>query len=399
MCHRCGPFEGFSSAGLSYLFIFNYILFISNIIAFRRIFGPGDDASSHEREVCGRSVSVDWSESDRVFMEHALLVAERGRGKVSPNPLVGCVLVKDGVVIAEGWHDHLGGLHAEQMAIHDAEEKGHSPNGATAYVTLEPCNHFGRTPPCTEALMWAGVTEVIIAHHDPNPTVRGDGCRVLEHAGIPTRVGLMETEAHEQMRAFMHWCQHRRPLVTVKLALDANGSVDDRSAAPQRFTSRGCLEKVHELRRDCDAVLVGVETVNRDDPQLTVRLVPAPRQPLRVVIDPQQRINSNAAMLHDGDEVLLMQESFTGLPSLLHQLADRDIQRVLVEGGPTTVHRFLEAGLVDEVYLVHSDALHVTPVASGIDANVLTGAGLSKREEHVWGEERVEHFVRDIIEA
>ena len=121
------------------------------------------------------SVSAEWTEADRVFMEHALLVAERGRGKVSPNPLVGCVLVKDGAVIAEGWHDHLGGLHAEQMAIHDAEEKGLSPNGATAYVTLEPCNHFGRTPPCTEALMWAGIKEVVIAVHDPNPTVRGDG--------------------------------------------------------------------------------------------------------------------------------------------------------------------------------------------------------------------------------
>ena len=231
-------------------------------------------ASNLEQEVGGVSVSAEWTEADRMFMEHALLVGERGRGRVSPNPLVGCVLVKDGVVIAEGWHDHLGGLHAEQMAIHDAEEKGLSPNGATAYVTLEPCNHFGRTPPCTEALMWAGIKEVVIAVHDPNPTVRGDGCRVLEAAGIPTRVGLMETEAREQMRAFMHWCEHRRPLITVKLALDANGSVDDRSESPQRFTSHGCLEKVHELRRDCDAVLVGVETVNRDDPLLNVRLVP-----------------------------------------------------------------------------------------------------------------------------
>lgn len=370
-----------------------------NKLAVLRFFCSGGDASSDEHEVCGPSVSVDWTDSDRVFMEHALLVAERGRGKVSPNPLVGCVLVKDGAVIAEGWHDHLGGLHAEQMAIHDAEEKGHSPNGATAYVTLEPCNHFGRTPPCTEALMWAGVSEVIIAHHDPNPTVRGDGCRALEEAGIPTRVGLMEAEAHEQMRAFMHWCTHRRPLVTVKMALDVNGSVDDRSEAPRRFTSRGCLEKVHELRRDCDAVLVGVETVNRDDPQLTVRLVPATRQPLRVVIDPQQRINPNATMLHDEGELLLMQESFTGLPSLLHQLADRDIQRVLIEGGPTTVHRFLEAGLVDEVFLVHSGAVHHTPVPSGIDAAVLAKAGLSNQEELVWGEERVEHYVRNVIEA
>ena len=194
----------------------------------------------------------------------------------------------------------------------------------------------------------------------------------------------------------MHWCEHRRPLITVKLALDANGSVDDRSEAPQRFTSHGCLEKVHELRRDCDAVLVGVETVNRDDPQLTVRLVPAPRQPLRVVIDPHERINAQATLLHDGGETLLMQGEFTSLPSLLHQLADRDIQRVLVEGGPATVHHFLEADLVDEVFLVHSPSVHQSPVPSGLDERVLTNAGLSVQEELVWGEERVEHYVRSI---
>ncbi len=335
-----------------------------------------------------------WSDADRMFMEHALLVAERGRGKVSPNPLVGCVLVKDGVVIAEGWHDHLGGLHAEQMAIHDAEEKGHSPNGSTAYVTLEPCNHFGRTPPCTEALMWAGVREVIIAAHDPNPTVRGNGCSVLEEAGIPTRVGLLKDEANEQMRAFMHWCSHRRPLVTVKMALDANGSVDDRSEEPKRFTSRGCLEKVHELRRDCDAVLVGVETVNRDDPQLNVRLVPSTRQPLRVVIDPNQRIKNDAQLITDGGETLLMQREYSGLSSLLHQLADREIQRVLVEGGPTTVHRFLEAGLVEEVFLIHSTVMHKQPVPANLSAQNLSDAGLALAHEYVWGEERVEHYLR-----
>ena len=345
-------------------------------------------------------MSVEWTEADRMFMEHALLVAERGRGKVSPNPLVGCVLVKGGAVIAEGWHDHLGGLHAEQMAIHDAEEKGRSPNGATAYVTLEPCNHFGRTPPCTEALMWAGIKEVVIAHHDPNPTVRGDGCRVLEAAGIPTRIGLMEAEAREQMLPFMHWCEHRRPFITVKMAVDANGSVDDRSEEEaQRFTSPGCLEKVHELRRDCDAVLVGVETVNRDDPQLNVRLVPSDRQPLRVVLDPNQRIDSNARLLSDGGKTLLMQDAFAGLPSLLHQLADQEIQRVLVEGGPTTVHRFLEAGLVDELFLVHSSVVHRLPVPSNLTEDVLEKAGLIQDSDRVWGDERVAYFVKQPSEA
>ena len=128
------------------------------------------------------------------YMRQALVVAEKGRGKVRPNPLVGCLLVKDGEIIAEGWHDHLGGLHAEQMAIHDAEERGHNTNGAAAYVTLEPCNHFGRTPPCTEALLWAGITEVYVAHDDPNPLVRGNGIKVLQEAGIVVESGLLEQD-------------------------------------------------------------------------------------------------------------------------------------------------------------------------------------------------------------
>ena len=182
--------------------------------------------------------------------------------------------------------------------------------------------------------------------------------------------------------------------MAVKLALDAHGSVDDRSIDAQRFTSPGCLEKVHELRKDCDAVLVGVATVNRDDPKLTVRLVPASRQPLRVVLDPKHRINPDAQMMHEEGETLLMQENFSGLPSLLNQLADREIQRLLVEGGPTTVHRFLEEGLVDEVFLIRSQTVHASPVPSGITSDVLSAAGLEMVHEYVWGAERVEHYLR-----
>lgn len=351
-------------------------------------------ARSHEPNTARRGMDGAWSEDDRTYMERALLIAERGRGKVSPNPLVGCVLVKDNIVIAEGWHDHLGGLHAEQMAIHDAEEKGFSPNGSVAYVTLEPCNHFGRTPPCTEALMWAGVKEVIVAHADPNPNVRGQGCHDLREAGIKIRIGLMEREAYEQMEAFMHWCEHRRPLVTVKLAVDLKGSVDDRSKDPVRFTSRGCLEKVHELRRDCDAILVGVDTVNRDDPELNVRLVPTTRQPLRIVLDPNQRVRRQSKLLTDGAPTRLVQKDFTTLSSLLNQLGDQDIQRLLVEGGPITIHSFLDAGLVDELYLIHSNNEHQQPVPSNINGRVLAEAGLSLTQEYIWGEERVEHYRR-----
>ena len=132
------------------------------------------------------------------FMRRAIEIAERGRHRVMPNPLVGCVLVKDGEIIAEGWHDHIGGLHAEQMAIADAEAKGVATQGSTAYVTLEPCNHFGRTPPCTEALLWAGIERVVIGALDPNPTVRGDGANSLIENGVSVSTGSLENECMEQ---------------------------------------------------------------------------------------------------------------------------------------------------------------------------------------------------------
>jgi diaminohydroxyphosphoribosylaminopyrimidine deaminase/5-amino-6-(5-phosphoribosylamino)uracil reductase len=339
-------------------------------------------------------VMMDWSESDVKFMHRALAVAERGRGKVSPNPVVGCVLVKDDKIIAEGWHDHLGGLHAEQMAIHDAEAKGNSPNGATAYVTLEPCNHYGRTPPCTEALLWSGVKSVIVAHHDPNPTVRGEGIAVLEKAGISVKTGLLEHEAGQQMQPFLHWCEHRRPMVTVKMAVDANGSVDDRSEQAQRFTSEACLDEVHRLRMDCDAILVGAETIQRDNPTLTVRRVETERQPLRVVLDPNERTPSDAIVYNDEHETLRIGSDFTGLIPLLNRLGDLQRQRLLVEGGPKTVHAFLAEGLVDEFYLVQSDVVHQQPIASNIDDDVLSSSGLTFVRNEQWGDETVSVWKR-----
>ncbi len=336
-----------------------------------------------------------WTKEDETFMQRALDVAERGRGRVAPNPLVGCVLVKEGKIIAEGWHDHLGGLHAEQMAIHDAESKGNSPNGATAYVTLEPCNHYGRTPPCTEALLWSGVKHVIVAHADPNPTVRGKGFQVLRDAGISVQSGLLEQQAAEQMKPFLHWCKHRRPIVTVKLAVDANGSVDDRAEAPQRFTSETCLDEVHRLRMDCDAILVGAETVERDNPSLTVRRIETERQPLRVILDPQERTNPNAVVYTDGHETIQIGADYNGLLPLLNRLGDLEKQRLLIEGGPTTIHSFLNEGLVDEFFLIRSTIVHRQPVPSNIDRDVLSQAGLSMQREEQWGDELVQFWIRN----
>ena len=331
---------------------------------------------------------------DEFFMRRAIELAEKGRFAVRPNPLVGCVLVRDGEIIAEGWHDHLGGLHAEQMAIADAEARGVETQGSIAYVTLEPCNHFGRTPPCSEALMWAGVKKVIIGIADPNPTVRGGGVDALSKEGIEVEIGLLEEECYAQMSAFMHWCEHRRPMVTVKLAVDCNGSVDDRSAHAQRFTSEACLDEVHKLRMECDAVLVGAETVTRDDPSLTVRRIETDRQPLRIVIDPHHRIPKSSVVLTDEHETLHLTTGFRGLVPLLNQLGDQEVQRLLVEGGPTTVHAFLEAKLVDEFFLVQSDVEHAQPVAANISDEVLLRSGLVRGENQQWGEETVQHWRR-----
>ena len=305
-------------------------------------------------------------------MRRAIELAERGRNRVMPNPLVGCVLVRDGEVLAEGWHDHIGGLHAEQMAIADAEAKGVPTQGTTAYVTLEPCNHFGRTPPCTESLLWAGVERVVIGALDPNPTVRGDGAVALREGGVEVETGLLERECEEQMRTFMHWCRERRPLVTLKASTDSKGRIDgDPSKPAKRFSSKESLDLAHGIRGDSMAILVGVGTIIRDDPSLTVRGPDiGPReQPTRVVIDPQNRVPAGCRVMTDGAaptlliqssefetmddhphvERVVIPEGDIPIPRILDMLGDRGVQSLLVEGGLDTWSRFLVSGLVDIV--------------------------------------------------
>ena len=195
------------------------------------------------------------------------------------------------------------------------------------------------------------------------------------------------------MRSFLHWCHHRRPWVTVKVAVDANGSVDDRSEAAGRFTSEGCLDEVHRLRQRCDAILVGSETVLRDDPSLTVRRVAHERQPMRVVLDGRGRVTEEATVLTDGGSTMHLTGEVDA-ERLLDQLGDQEIQRLLVEGGPTTVHRFLQAGLVDEALIVRSMVEHAEPVPSGLDDEALRAAGLEQHDHITWGEERVDVWLR-----
>ena len=183
-------------------------------------------------------------------------------------------------------------------------------------------------------------------------------------------------------------------MVTVKMAVDANGSVDDRSEQAQRFTSEACLDEVHRLRMDCDAILVGAETIQRDNPTLTVRRVETERQPLRVVLDPNERTNSDAIVYNDEHETLRIGSDFTGLIPLLNRLGDLERQRVLIEGGPKTVHAFLAEGLVDEFYLVQSYLIHQQPIASNIDDDVLSSSGLTFVRQEQWGDETVSIWTR-----
>ena len=343
-------------------------------------------------------MDTEWSEFDVACMRRALEVAEHGRGQVSPNPPVGCVLARNGDIIAVGWHDHLGGLHAEQAAIANAERLGVTTEGCTAYVTLEPCNHFGRTPPCTQALLWAGVQEVIVATRDPNPTVRGEGIQVLLDAGITVREGLLQEDAQTQMQAFMHWCECKRPLVTLKAAMDANGVVDGKT--PGRFTSEESLTGAHRLRRECDAILVGVNTIIRDNPSLNIRRVTAGKreQPLRIVLDRTLRIPSDAKVLTDGEETILVHiqpdsrgvalpagDGGADLNALLDHLGDRGIQELVVEGGPIVWKQFLDEGLVDRAIIIQSDIELGDGPESGIDDERISNAGLEVVGHLDWG--------------
>ena len=356
-------------------------------------------------------------EDDR-FMRLALELGSRGGHRVMPNPRVGCVLVREGQVIAEGWHDHIGGLHAEQMAIADAESRGVPTQGSTAFVTLEPCNHFGRTPPCTEALLWAGVDRVVIGAMDPNPTVRGEGAKSLIANGVNVSIGSLEDECNQQMRGFMHWCQNRRPFVTIKAALDANGFTDrDINLQPVRFSSDESLRLVHELRAESMAILVGINTVLRDNPSLTVRGVEiSPRkQPIRVIVDPNCRVPADSKIMTDGQadtllihvsqpdseddhdhvERIVMTDLDGELPisRILDMLGDRGIQTLMVEGGPDTWSRFLDSGFVDLAHICKSP-VELDGARVGFEEKILEEKGMAMFEQFKAGDDVISRWRR-----
>jgi diaminohydroxyphosphoribosylaminopyrimidine deaminase/5-amino-6-(5-phosphoribosylamino)uracil reductase len=282
---------------------------------------------------------------DEEWLVRALELAERGRGTTAPNPVVGAVLVRNGEVVGEGWHERAGGPHAEVVALAAAGERA---RGATLYVTLEPCAHHGRTPPCADALIEAGVARVVSAVADPNPETDGNGLERLRAAGVEVELpgGELEWRARAQNEAYRVWVAERRPFVVYKAAVTLDGRVT--VPGSRWVTGEESRRRVHELRARMDAVAVGMGTVRADDPQLTARDVGAARQPRRLAF--------GRGPLPAGSELELLDGP---LDDELARLAGEGVQSLLLEGGPTLATAFVAAGLVDKL------VLFVAPSVSG----------------------------------
>ena len=312
---------------------------------------------------------------DARYMARALRLARRGLYTTDPNPRVGCVIVKNDTIISEGWHARAGEPHAEILALEQAKQHAHS---ATVYLTFEPCCHQGRTPPCTQALIKAGVRRVVAAMRDPNPSVSGKGFDELEQHGITVHTGLMETEAEALNPGFISRMQRHRPYVRVKLAASLDGRTALASGESQWITDEAARLDVQKWRARSSAILTGVGTVLMDNPRLNVRDFDIGRQPLRVVVDSTLRMPVSAQMLHlgggtlvvtgsddtrraqalreAGAEVLFMQtaQRTIDLAALMQHLAAREVNELLVEAGATLCGALLKEGLVDELVLYYA---------------------------------------------
>ncbi len=285
-------------------------------------------------------------------MERAIRLSQQGFP--APNPHVGCVIVKDGIIVGEGAHLFAGGPHAEIAAL---QEAGDAARGATAFVTLEPCNHTGRTGPCSQALIEAGVIEVNYAVSDPNPRAHG-GAEALTAAGVKVHAGLLEAKARTHNRQYLFAQSRRRPRITLKAAISLDGRVALANGESQWITGEDAREAAHRLRAECGAVLVGRGTVEADDPQLTARVPGVVNQPLRIVLDPQSKLSSGYKVF----DAKAPTHHVTGeihLPRLMTELFDSGTMGLLVEGGAKTITEFIRQDLVDRI------VLFVAPVILG----------------------------------
>jgi diaminohydroxyphosphoribosylaminopyrimidine deaminase/5-amino-6-(5-phosphoribosylamino)uracil reductase len=329
-------------------------------------------------------VPAEFNAFDRLAMARALELAERGLATTHPNPRVGCVLARDGRIVGEGWHERAGEAHAEVMALSAA---GAAAQGASAYVTLEPCSHFGRTPPCADALIQARIARVVFAIEDPNPRVSGAGALRLRQAGIEVESGLLARGAEELNVGYLSRMRRGRPWVRIKLAMSLDGRTALANGISRWITGEPARADVQLWRARSSAMLTGIGTVLADDPRLDVRSGAVQHQPLRVVLDSRLRTPPTARILAKPGEALLFSaidepvrrsaleqrgavvERLAGsradLGQVLARLAELETNEVMVEAGPTLAGAFLQAGLADELLL------YIAPVLLGPQARAL----------------------------
>jgi len=346
---------------------------------------------------------------DKRFMARALALARRAIGQTSPNPMVGAVLVRDGKILGEGWHRRAGGPHAEIEAMADAARRGNPVAGATIHVTLEPCCTHGRTPPCTEALIQAGIARVVVGAVDPNPRHAGHGLELLRRAGLVVESGVLQSQAARLNEAFNHWIVHRTPWVVAKSAMTLDGRIATSGGESKWITGPASRAQAHRLRLQADATLVGVETVLADDPTLTVRPQPGFRPPawhpdkLRIILDTRGRTPLDCRLVTDAsrrntlvvvgesapeERVAALQERVTvvrapesggriDLRWLMAELGGRGITHLLVEGGGTVLASCFED------HLVHRTAFFYAPkILGGADARrAVAGPGFRSLAE------------------
>jgi diaminohydroxyphosphoribosylaminopyrimidine deaminase/5-amino-6-(5-phosphoribosylamino)uracil reductase len=335
-------------------------------------------------------------------MKSALRLAQKGLGRTSPNPMVGALVVRKGVVVGRGFHQMAGGPHAERVALDQAGEKA---RGATLYVNLEPCNHFGRTPPCTRLIAERGVKKVILGMADPNPKVKGGGTEWLRSRGIEVISGVLEPECRRLNEFFIKWAVTGLPFVILKAAISLDGRIATRTGDSKWISNEHSRLWVHRKRNEVDGILVGIGTVVKDDPLLTVRLPKGKiRDPLRIVIDPRLLIPPEARILNDngrtliitgtrvpagkrkrleskGTEILSLTEREGRIPikELLAELGRRDLTSLLVEGGAEVYASFLNEGQVDKLVLFIAPLLIGGQKAKGL----IGGMGADKITEAV----------------
>ncbi|MEA2236663.1 MAG: diaminohydroxyphosphoribosylaminopyrimidine deaminase [Thermoanaerobaculia bacterium] len=322
-------------------------------------------------------------------MRRALDLAERGRYSVSPNPMVGCVIVRDGNVIAEGWHHRAGEPHAEIEALRDCDA-----HGATLLVTLEPCAHHGRTPPCVDAIIAAGVRHVVVAMRDPHD-VAGGGIEKLREAGIEVTTGVLEAEARKQNEIFVHAVTHRRPFVVLKAGMTLDGKLAIVTGQSQWITSAASREKSLALREEFDAILAGGGTVRADNPRLTRRLGlnTSAAGWTRVILDRSRVVPPDATVLTDGGETIHITKDIDP-DELLADLYERGIHSVIVEGGSSVLSEFIRRGLWQKMILF------VAPmIVGGANApSIFTGDGVaSLTDAHRFRFDQVERVGSDVM--